>query len=148
MGPRDRVKPLPKGQRGEVYEVSGDRVAVLLDAKQMTGTEVDREEKDAEQRAHPPVYCHTIPKNKNFVLHAKQPLVVSFLDSSQWIFRIESGSKEKEKFASVKDSFLLDLYLLLNANLCNFLLIQQFGDSENLTKALFKQPLSLNLQHH
>ncbi|KAM1180485.1 hypothetical protein ACFX2G_019944 [Malus domestica] len=53
-------RPLPKGQRGEVYEVSGDRVAVLLDVKQMTGTEVDREEKDAEQPAHPPVYWHTL----------------------------------------------------------------------------------------
>lgn len=72
------------------------------------------------------------------VLHAKQPLIVYFPDSSQWLSRavpksdrkdfvskvqeifdglsgpvvlicgqnkIESGSKEKEKFVSVKDSF-------------------------------------------
>ena len=36
--------------------MSGDRVAVILDVKQKAGTEVDKEEKDAEQPADPPVY--------------------------------------------------------------------------------------------
>ena len=81
------------------------------------------------------------------VLHAKQPLIVYFPDSFQWMSRavpksdrkefvakvqevfdelsgpvvlicgqnkVESGSKEKEKFVSVKDSFLLDLSVLFS----------------------------------
>lgn len=35
--------------------MSGDRVAVLLDVKEKTGSEVDKEEK-GEQPANPPVY--------------------------------------------------------------------------------------------
>lgn len=36
--------------------MSGDRVAVLLDVKEKTGSEVDKEEKEGEQPANPPVY--------------------------------------------------------------------------------------------
>ncbi|KAL6295391.1 hypothetical protein ACE6H2_003533 [Prunus campanulata] len=159
-GPRNaytifRGRPLPKGQRGEVYEVSGDRVAVLLDVKEKTGSEVDKEEKEGEQPANPPVYwilakdiehvpdtqtedCYIAMEALSEVLHAKQPLIVYFPDSSQWLSRavpksdrkdfvskvqeifdglsgpvvlicgqnkIESGSKEKEKFTMILPNF-------------------------------------------
>ncbi|KAM1326415.1 hypothetical protein EV2_011185 [Malus domestica] len=126
-GPRNaytifRSRPLPKGQRGEVYEVSGDRVAVLLDIKQKTGTEVDEEEKVAGQPAHPPVYwilakeiehipdprtedCYIAMEALCEVLHAKQPLIVYFPDSSQWMSRAVPKSDRKEFVAKVKEVF-------------------------------------------
>lgn len=36
--------------------MSGDRVAVILDISDEPGIEVDKEEKDADQPANPPVY--------------------------------------------------------------------------------------------
>lgn len=36
--------------------MSGDRVAVILDISDDTGSEVDKEEKEADQPANPPVY--------------------------------------------------------------------------------------------
>ncbi|KAM2422522.1 hypothetical protein ACFX1W_020374 [Malus domestica] len=126
-GPRNaytifRSRPLPKGQRGEVYEVSGDRVAVILDVKQKAGTEVDKEEKDAEQPADPPVYwihakeiehipdpqtedCYIALEALCEVLHAKQPLIVYFPDSSQWMSRAVPKSDRKEFVAKVQEVF-------------------------------------------
>ncbi|KAM1064762.1 hypothetical protein ACFX15_019846 [Malus domestica] len=115
-------RPLPKGQRGEVYEVSGDRVAVILDVKQKAGTEVDKEEKDAEQPADPPVYwihakeiehipdpqtedCYFALEALCEVLHAKQPLIVYFPDSSQWMSRAVPKSDRKEFVAKVQEVF-------------------------------------------
>ncbi|KAM0960939.1 hypothetical protein TB2_019981 [Malus domestica] len=126
IGPSIRVeadnRPLPKGQRGEVYEVSGDRVAVILDVKQKAGTEVDKEEKDAEQPADPPVYwihakeiehipdpqtedCYIALEALCEVLHAKQPLIVYFPDSSQWMSRAVPKSDRKEFVAKVQEVF-------------------------------------------
>ncbi|XP_009351716.2 uncharacterized protein LOC103943204 [Pyrus x bretschneideri] len=126
IGPSIRVeadnRPLPKGQRGEVYEVSGDRVAVILDVKQKAGTEVDKEEKDAEQPADPPVYwihakeiehipdpqtedCYIALEALCEVLHAKQPLIVYFPDSSQWMSRAIPKSDRKEFVAKVQEIF-------------------------------------------
>ncbi|XP_068326433.1 uncharacterized protein [Pyrus communis] len=126
IGPSIRVeadkRPLPKGQRGEVYEVSGDRVAVILDVKQKAGTEVVKEEKDAEQPADPPVYwihakeiehipdpqtedCYIALEALCEVLHAKQPLIVYFPDSSQWMSRAVPKSDRKEFVAKVQEIF-------------------------------------------
>lgn len=49
-------RTLSTGQRGVVYEVNGDLVAVILDDSEEKGNEVNKEKKDPEQPAKPPVY--------------------------------------------------------------------------------------------
>lgn len=48
-------RPLSNGQRGEVYEVDGDRVAVILDVNDVK-QDGDNEEKSSESPPKPPVY--------------------------------------------------------------------------------------------
>lgn len=47
---------MSNGQRGVVYEVNGDRVAVILDINDNKENEVKKGEKESEQPAQPPVY--------------------------------------------------------------------------------------------
>lgn len=49
-------RPLASGQRGEVYEVNGDRVAVILDFTCDSNANVERDEKVKEEPAKAPVY--------------------------------------------------------------------------------------------
>ncbi|TXG56898.1 hypothetical protein EZV62_018211 [Acer yangbiense] len=50
-------RPLSSGQRGEVYEVNGDRVAVILDiVGDSKVNEGEKDDKVTEQLARPPVY--------------------------------------------------------------------------------------------
>lgn len=50
-------RPLSSGQRGEVYEVNGDRVAVILDiACDSKANEGERDEKLTGQPSKAPVY--------------------------------------------------------------------------------------------
>lgn len=49
-------RALSKGQRGEVYEVNGDRAAVILDIGEVKVNDVSKEDKEPEQPEKPPVY--------------------------------------------------------------------------------------------
>lgn len=49
-------RALSSGQRGEVYEVNGDRAAVILDISADNKGEGEKDDKVAEQPARPPVY--------------------------------------------------------------------------------------------
>ncbi|XWS54330.1 hypothetical protein CRYUN_Cryun10bG0080700 [Craigia yunnanensis] len=152
----DKKRPLSSGQRGEVYEVNGDKVAVILDiSSDDKAKEEERDDKSPEDSASPPVYwidvkdiehdhdtqaedCYIAMEALCQVLHSMQPLIVYFQDSSQWLSRavpkscrkefvsrvhemfdklsgpvvlicgqnrVETGSKEKEKFTMILPNF-------------------------------------------
>ncbi|KAH9625851.1 hypothetical protein KSS87_008855 [Heliosperma pusillum] len=107
------IRQIPTGQRGEVYEVEKDRVAVIL----------DKEEKDAsvEQDTKPPIYwipvkdvehdldaqaedCYIAMEALCEVLQSKQPLIVYF-DSSLWLSRAAPKSKRSEFVRKVREMF-------------------------------------------
>lgn len=48
-------RPLTNGQRGEVYEVNGDRVAVILDINEDSANEGEVENLNGDHRK-PPIY--------------------------------------------------------------------------------------------
>lgn len=52
----DVCRPLCNGQRGEVYEVNGEKVAVILDISSDNRAKEERDEKSTEESASPPVY--------------------------------------------------------------------------------------------
>ncbi|KAL5761348.1 hypothetical protein ACOSP7_017612 [Xanthoceras sorbifolium] len=116
-------RPLSSGQRGEVYEMNGDRVAVILD---ITGdkkvNEGEKDDKGTEQLAKPPVYwidvkdiehdldaqaedCYIAMEALCEVLHSMQPLIVYFPDSSQWLSRAVPSSNRKEFVHKVQEMF-------------------------------------------
>ncbi|KAM4120029.1 hypothetical protein ACJW30_03G102800 [Castanea mollissima] len=146
-------RPLSNGQCGEVYEVNGDRVAVILDISEKKAN--DGEEEKEKESSKPPIYwidakeierdsdtqaedCYVAMEALCEVLRSKQPLIVYFPDSSEWLSRavpksnrkefvhkvqemfdqlsgpvvlicgqnkVESGSKEKEKFTMILPNF-------------------------------------------
>ncbi|KAK8569684.1 hypothetical protein V6N13_046732 [Hibiscus sabdariffa] len=114
-------RPLCSGQRGEVYEVNGDKVAVILDVSADNKGKEERDEKCTES-ASPTVYwlnvkdvehdhetqaedCYIAMEALCEVLHSKQPLIVYFQDSSQWLSRAVPKSKRKEFFSKVHEMF-------------------------------------------
>lgn len=118
-----KKRPLSKGQRGEVYEVNGDRVAVILDISSNNRTkEEQKDEKSTEDSASPPVYwidvkdiehehdnqaedCYIAMEALCEVLHSMQPLIVYFQDSSQWLSRAVPKSNRKEFVSRVHEMF-------------------------------------------
>ncbi|XP_059656435.1 uncharacterized protein LOC132303264 isoform X2 [Cornus florida] len=113
-------RSLSSGQRGEVYELNGDRVAVILDIGENRDGEKD--EKVAEQAAKPSVYwihvkyvehdldtqaedCYIAMEALSEVLRSKQPLIVYFPDSSLWLSRAVSKSNRKEFVHKVQEMF-------------------------------------------
>ncbi|XP_015895834.3 uncharacterized protein LOC107429632 isoform X1 [Ziziphus jujuba] len=117
-----RGRALSNGQRGVVYEVNGDRVAVILDINDNKENEVKKGEKESEQPAQPPVYwipvkdieldhdaqtedCYIAMEALCEVLHALQPLIVYFPDSSQWLSRAVPKSNRKEFVCKVEEIF-------------------------------------------
>ncbi|XVF44539.1 hypothetical protein PTKIN_Ptkin02bG0132600 [Pterospermum kingtungense] len=159
VGPNVQIqgnkRPLSSGQRGEVYEVNGDTVAVLFDIGSDNKAKQERDEKSTEDSASPPVHwldvkdiehdhdtqaedCYIAMEALCEVLRSMQPLIVYFQDSSQWLSRavhkayrkefvsrvcemfdklsgpvvlicgqnrVETGSKEKEKFTMILPNF-------------------------------------------
>uniref|UniRef100_A0A6M2E7H0 AAA+ ATPase domain-containing protein n=1 Tax=Populus davidiana TaxID=266767 RepID=A0A6M2E7H0_9ROSI len=118
-----RGRPLSSGQLGEVYEVNGDRVAVILDSgndnKEDDG---EKDEKLTEQPAKAPVYwidakdiehdpdtgieyCYIAMEVLCEVLHSVQPLIVYFPDSSQWLSRAVPKSNRKDFLSKVQEMF-------------------------------------------
>ncbi|KAF3449142.1 hypothetical protein FNV43_RR09869 [Rhamnella rubrinervis] len=104
-----------KGQRGEVYEVNGDRVAVVLDISETKVDGVKKEEKELEPPAQPPVYwihvtdierdldtqaedCYIAMEALGEVLHDLEPVIVYFPDSFQWLSKAVPKSNRKEFF--------------------------------------------------
>lgn len=151
IGPSVQVesdsREIPTGQRGEVYEVGKDRVAVILDKGEKDGgTEQDAKpaiywipvkdiERDLDAQAED---CYIAMEALCEVLQSQQPLIVYFPDSSLWLSRaapksnrtefvtkvgemfdrlsgplvlicgqnkVETGSKEKEKFTMILPNF-------------------------------------------
>ncbi|CAI9283694.1 unnamed protein product [Lactuca saligna] len=91
-------RPLGTGQRGEIYEISRERVAVILDSTE-----------DNDQSAKPSIYwllakhvkhdfdteaedCYIAMQALSKVLKSVQPLIVYFPDSSLWLSRAVSKS--------------------------------------------------------
>ncbi|KAA3462511.1 P-loop containing nucleoside triphosphate hydrolases superfamily protein isoform 1 [Gossypium australe] len=115
-------RPLCSGQRGEVYEVNGDRVAVILDISTDNRAKEEKDEKSTEESASPPVYwlnvkdvehdhdtqaedCYIAMEALCEVLNSKQPLIVYFQDSTQWLCRAVPKSKRKEFVSKVHEMF-------------------------------------------
>ncbi|KAL2988678.1 hypothetical protein AAZX31_11G099900 [Glycine max] len=117
----DEDRPLTKGQRGEVYEVNGDRVAVILDINEdrVNKGEVENLNDD---HTKPPIYwihvkdiendldaqsqdCYIAVEALCEVLHHRQPLIVYFPDSSQWLHKAVPKSNRNEFFHKVEEMF-------------------------------------------
>lgn len=115
-------RALSKGQRGEVYEVNGDRAAVILDIGEDKVNDAGNEDKKPEQPEKPPVYwihvkdiehdldtqaedCYIAMEALSEVLHSMQPIIVYFPDSSQWLSRAVPKSKRKEFVQKIQDIF-------------------------------------------
>ncbi|KAH9771618.1 AAA domain-containing protein [Citrus sinensis] len=115
-------RALSSGQRGEVYEVNGDRAAVILDISADNKGEGEKDDKVAEQPARPPVYwidvkhiehdldtqaedCYIAMEALCEVLHSTQPLIVYFPDSSLWLSRAVPRCNRKEFVRKVEEMF-------------------------------------------
>ncbi|CAH9057197.1 unnamed protein product [Cuscuta epithymum] len=118
-----RGRTLSRGQRGEVYELGGDQVAVILD--------IIEEEKDREkdeklmamaEDAKPSIYwipAKDIEHDNDVqaeeiyiamealceVLKSVQPLIAYFPDSSLWFSKTVSKPNRKEFFQKVQEMF-------------------------------------------
>ncbi|GER56829.1 P-loop containing nucleoside triphosphatehydrolases superfamily protein [Striga asiatica] len=115
-----RGRTLSSGQRGEVYEVNGDQVAVIFDIS--SKTEEVKDEKNAETATKPSI-CWLNAKDIEHdldaqthdfyvamevlceILESQQPLVVYFPDSSLWFLRAVSKSNRKEFIDKVQEMF-------------------------------------------
>ncbi|XP_012572706.1 uncharacterized protein [Cicer arietinum] len=125
IGPSVQVtaddRPLSNGQRGEVYEVNGDRVAVILDVNEEKANESEVENSNND-RAKPPIYwihvkdiendldaqsqdCYIAVEALCEVLNTKKPLIVYFPDSSQWLHKSVPKSNRNEFFHKVEEMF-------------------------------------------
>ncbi|KAK6148374.1 hypothetical protein DH2020_019286 [Rehmannia glutinosa] len=115
-----RGRTLPSGQRGEVYEVNGDQVAVIFDIS--SKTEEVKDEKSVEPAAKPSVFwlhvkdiehdldaqthdCYVAMEVLCEILESQQPLVVYFPDSSLWFLRAVSKSNRKEFINKMQEMF-------------------------------------------
>ncbi|KAG6775543.1 hypothetical protein POTOM_019019 [Populus tomentosa] len=116
-------RPLSSGQRGEVYEMNGDQVAVILDiGNDNKSNEGEKDEKLQEQPAKAPVCwidakdiehdpdtetedCYIAMEVLCEVLCSMQPIIVYFADSSQWLSRAVSKSNHKDFVSKVQEMF-------------------------------------------
>ncbi|KAF6175224.1 hypothetical protein GIB67_015909 [Kingdonia uniflora] len=125
IGPPTQVESnkrlLPKGQRGEVYEVCGDQVAVVLDNNEEK-SKGKTDGKISEEAAKPSL-CWIPVQNIEIDLDAQaedwyiamealsevlpslEPLIVYFPDSCQWLSRAVPKSNRKEFVRRVEEMF-------------------------------------------
>ncbi|KAL5980996.1 hypothetical protein ACLOJK_028916 [Asimina triloba] len=113
---RHFCRPLSSGQRGEVYEVNGDQVAVVLDP----AGKAEEGKKVTEEAEGPAIYWidtkdieHDLDTQAEDwfiamdalceVLPSLQPVIVYFPDSSQWLSRAVPRSKRKEFICKVEE---------------------------------------------
>ncbi|KAL8042007.1 hypothetical protein ABFS82_09G021800 [Erythranthe guttata] len=116
-----RGRSLSSGQRGEVYEVNGDQVAVIFEINGKITEEV-KDEKSVEPTAEPSVcwlsvkdieYDHDAQTHDCYVamevlcevLESQQPLMVYFPDSCQWLSKAVSKSDRKEFVSKLQEMF-------------------------------------------
>lgn len=125
VGPSVRVeednRPLATGQRGEIFEINGERVAVILDSAE-DKAEDNKDNEKVEQSAKPSIYwIHVKHVERDFdteaedsyiamealseVLRSVQPLIVYFPDSSLWLSRAVSKSNRKEFVNRLQEMF-------------------------------------------
>ncbi|XP_038701334.1 uncharacterized protein LOC119998167 isoform X2 [Tripterygium wilfordii] len=113
---------LTSGQRGEVYEVNKDRVAVILDIDDETKANEEGDEKTKKQVAKASVYwidvkdlerdldtqaedCYFAMDALCEVVDTTQPLIVYFPDSSQWLSRAVPKSNRRDFVHKVQEIF-------------------------------------------
>ncbi|XP_022147527.1 uncharacterized protein LOC111016414 isoform X2 [Momordica charantia] len=114
-------RPLSNGQRGEVYEVDGDRVAVILDVNDVK-QDGDNEEKSSESPPKPPVYwihakdiehdldtqsedCVVAMEVLSEVVDSMQPIIVYFPDSTLWLSRAVPKANRREFIQKMEEIF-------------------------------------------
>lgn len=114
-------RPLTTGQRGEIFEVNGNRVAVVFDNEGDTSSE-GSEKKPKKQSQKPNIHWidvkdlkhdldmqaedgYTALKALNEVLQSTQPLIVYFPDSSRWLSRAVPKAKRNEFVDKVEEMF-------------------------------------------
>ncbi|KAK1438053.1 hypothetical protein QVD17_03856 [Tagetes erecta] len=114
-------RSIATGQRGEVYEIDGERIAVILEnAESKTDDAKDNEK--LEQPATTSIYwlhmkhverdfdteaedCYIAMEALSEVLSSVQPLIVYFPDSSLWLSRAVSKSNRKEFVNRLQEMF-------------------------------------------
>ncbi|WVZ81892.1 hypothetical protein U9M48_029222 [Paspalum notatum var. saurae] len=113
-------RTLSNGQRGEVYGINGDQVAVIFDPPEVD--DGNKDEANKEQNAKTVVYWvdtqdivhdhdtqaedwHIAMEALCEVLQSLQPAIVYFPDSSQWLSRAVPGSKQREFVEKLEEMF-------------------------------------------
>ncbi|KAI9085053.1 hypothetical protein K1719_033045 [Acacia pycnantha] len=113
-------RSLSNGQRGEVYEVEGDQIAVIMDISEDNIKDGEMEKsnehtesrlcwihvKDIEHDLDAQIQdCYIAMEALCEVLDSKQPLIVYFPDSTQWFHKSVLKSNRKEFFNKVQEMF-------------------------------------------
>ncbi|MQL80132.1 hypothetical protein Taro_012579, partial [Colocasia esculenta] len=115
-------RPLSSGQRGEVYEVNGDQVAVILDSIDAKTKEAGKDEQISSGDARPSIYWINIQdivrdqdtesedwyiavEAVHEILLSLQPVIVYFPDSSEWLSRAVPKSHRKEFISKLEEMF-------------------------------------------
>lgn len=110
------------GQRGEIYEVNGDQVAVIFDVSEKQTSEEEKDKKPKAQDVKPSIYwipaneiehdldaqaedCYIVMEVLCEVLKSAQPIIVYFPDSSLWLSRAVSKANRKEFVHKVQEMF-------------------------------------------
>lgn len=113
-------RTLLNGQHGEIYEINGDKVAVIFDPHQDKPSDRKKDEANKEEHAKPAVYWvdaqdivhdtdiqsedwHIAIEALCEVLPSLQPAIVYFPDSSRWISRAVPKSNHREFVEKVKE---------------------------------------------
>ncbi|VAI84396.1 unnamed protein product [Triticum turgidum subsp. durum] len=115
-------RTLSNGQRGEIYEINGDQVAVLFDPPEEKLDDGKNDEANKAQDAKPSVCWvdiqdivhdndteaedwHIAMKAFCEALPSLQPAIVYFPDSSQWLSRAVPRSNRREFIEKVEEMF-------------------------------------------
>ncbi|XP_057869799.1 uncharacterized protein LOC131076576 isoform X2 [Cryptomeria japonica] len=110
-------RPLGTGQRGEVYEVNGNKVAILVDSE-IPKWDASKEEKSSGQAERPSLYlvdiqdiehdsdaeteeCFIAVEALHETIMSLGPVIVYFPDFSQWLARAVPKSRRKELIKKV-----------------------------------------------
>ncbi|KAI4339614.1 hypothetical protein MLD38_024532 [Melastoma candidum] len=117
-----RGRSLSIGQRGEVYEVAGDSIAVIMDDVGNSMNKGETDERSSEQPAKSPVYwVHVKDVEHDMdiqaaefyiamealcqVMRSMEPLIVYFPDYSHWLYRAVPKSKRNDFMLKLQDIF-------------------------------------------
>ncbi|XP_073010645.1 uncharacterized protein [Typha latifolia] len=113
-------RTLSNGQRGEVYEINGDQVAVIFDSPENKMEDVNKNESITEHNAKSSVYwvdiqdiVHDFDTQAEDwyiaiealceVLSSLHPVIVYFPDSSQWLLRAVPKANRREFIHKVEE---------------------------------------------